>query len=292
MTGEGAAARADGLDIDHLRGWIGRSSLAHDVVSARMVAEFRAMLDLPAAEEAEPAPPAIHWCLAPQVARARDLGSDGHPARGGFLPPVPLPRRMWAGGTLELFDPFRVGDRVERRSRIADVTAKTGRTGSLCFVAVEHDYGTTRGPALRERHDIVYRPIAPASARPPAPAPPGPEPAHRREVEADPVLLFRYSALTFNGHRIHYDRAYASGQELYPGLVVHGPLQVTLLLDLATELAGRRPSHFAFRAVAPLFDGAAFSLNAGALADRFELWVADAAGQRTMAATATFGPQR
>ncbi|MGB3274115.1 MAG: MaoC family dehydratase N-terminal domain-containing protein, partial [Xanthobacteraceae bacterium] len=215
-------------------------------------------------------------------------GPDGHPARGGFLPPVPLPRRMWAGGQLEFIDAMRVGDEVTRTSRIGDVTEKQGSTGTLCFVTVEHTLTTPRGVAVRERQDIVYREPPPVGAAAvPARSAAAPTAAHSRRHLADPVLLFRYSALTFNGHRIHYDRDYVTRIEGYPGLVVHGPLQAALLAEFASEHhGGRAPKTFAYRGVQPLFDGAAFSLNANAADGTMELWTADAADTPTMKATA------
>jgi 3-methylfumaryl-CoA hydratase len=220
-----------------------------------------------------------------------EIGSDGHPARGGFLPPVPLPRRMWAGGQIEFIDPLRVGDTVTRSSRISDVTMKTGSTGALCFVSVDHTITTPRGTAIRERHDIVYRDIAPAGDAKAAPAPtPAPAPAakHRESHMADPVLLFRYSALTFNGHRIHYDRDYVTKVEGYPGLIVHGPLQASLLIEFAAKLrGGKPPAKFVYRGVSPLFDGAEFSVNGNETAAGLEVWTANAAGVPTMKGTAS-----
>jgi 3-methylfumaryl-CoA hydratase len=239
-------------DIAHLRSWIGRTETATDTVTPRLANEFAATLNLP--QNPEAAPLALHWCLAPPAAPTASLGPDGHPARGGFLPPVPLPRRMWAGGRLRLHQPLHIGDAITRTSRIADVTVKQGRTGTLCFVTVEHDIATPRGLAISERQDIVYRPLDSPTATPATSEPPAAEPQWTRPMTADPVLLFRYSALTFNGHRIHYDRAYATQVEHYPGLIVHGPLQATWLLHYATELAGSPPAEFAFRSRHPLFD--------------------------------------
>jgi 3-methylfumaryl-CoA hydratase len=239
----------------------------------------------------EAAPLTAHWCLAQPVAPMTAIGPDGHPTRGGFLPPVPLPRRMWAGGRLEFIDAVRVGDVVTRTSRIGDVTEKHGSTGRLCFVTVEHIITTPRGVAVRERHDIVYREQPPAGAAV-APARSGAGPAaatHSRRHMADPVLLFRYSALTFNGHRIHYDRDYVTQIEGYPGLIVHGPLQAALLAEFANEHhGGQAPKTFEYRGVRPLFDGAAFSLNANAADGTMELWTANAEGTPTMKATATW----
>jgi 3-methylfumaryl-CoA hydratase len=215
------------------------------------------------------------------------LGPDGHPTRGGFLPPVPLPRRMWAGGEIEFLQPLRVGDESTRTSRIADVTVKTGSTGTLCFVAVEHSISCPRGVAIRERQDIVYREMtssAPASAK----APP-PKAQHRETHVSDPVLLFRYSALTFNGHRIHYDRDYVTKVEGYPGLIFHGPLQAALIVEFAAKLhGGTAPKKFSYRGVQPLFEGTEFSINANDTGAGTELWIANAEGQPTMKGTATW----
>ena len=280
----------DRLDLAHLRCWVGRTEQADDWITPQMVRGFRATLDLEPGMpvEGEPAPLAIHWCLAPPAEPMARLGADGHPARGGFLPPVPLPRRMWAGGALQSSDRLRVGDRVRRLARIEAVDLKHGRTGPLCFVTVRHAFTTGRGLALEERHDIVYRDIdrQPAAAAP-APAQVLPTPEVSRQVQATPTLLFRYSALTFNGHRIHYDRRYCQEEESYPGLVVHGPLQATLLLHLATDMrGGDPPPSFSFRGVRPLFDGGAFSVNGRSDGDGLELWTADAAGRPAMTARA------
>ncbi|WP_289052634.1 MaoC family dehydratase N-terminal domain-containing protein, partial [uncultured Methylobacterium sp.] len=185
---------------------------------------------------------------------------DGHAAKGGFLPPVPLPRRMWAGGEIETLAPLRVGDRVVRRETVSDVAVKHGRTGTLCFVTVRHEYETARGLAIRDRQDIVYREASrPGDAAPTAkPVPAEDEAAW--SVEANSVLLFRYSAMTFNGHRFHYDHPYATQVEGYPGLVVHGPMQASLLLNLAALRLGRVPARFRYRGVAPMIAGSRFAV--------------------------------
>jgi len=217
------------------------------------------------------------------------LGPDGHPTRGGFLPPVPLPRRMWAGGELEFIDPLRVGDEATRTSRISDVTVKSGSTGTLCFVAVEHVITTSRGVAIRERHDIVYRDIGGAPAAAPKAPPPPPVAKHRESHVSDPVLLFRYSALTFNGHRIHYDRDYVTKVEGYPGLIFHGPMQAAFIVELAAKLHhGQPPKELTYRGVQPLFEGTEFSVNANEKDGGLELWIANAEGQPTMKGTATW----
>jgi 3-methylfumaryl-CoA hydratase len=280
------------LDIDHLRQWIGRTQEASDIVTAQLVKGLRATLFQEVGEPhvGDAAPFTVHWCLAQPVAPMAMIGPDGHPERGGFLPPVPLPRRMWAGGELEFIDPLGVGDEAKRTSRISDVTVKTGSTGTLCFVAVEHVITTSRGIAIRERQDIVYRDPGGAPAPAPAKAPPPPPVAGHREAHvSDPVLLFRYSALTFNGHRIHYDRDYVTKVEGYPGLVFHGPLQASLIVELAAKLHnGQPPKKLAYRGVQPLFEGTEFSVNANDKDGGMELWVANAEGQPTMTGTATW----
>ncbi|CAG1014543.1 3-methylfumaryl-CoA hydratase [Rhizobiaceae bacterium] len=274
------------VDIARLRRWIGREERKTDVVTVGLADRFRATLGGRAVAPGEALPLAIHWCLAPAAVPPEEIGSDGHPARGGFLPPVPLPRRMWAGGALEFLLPLQVGDTVERLSRIADVSEKVGRTGRLVFVTVEHEISTDAGLAVSERQDLVYREAQAASVSPAAPGAPRPADASLA-VDATTTLLFRYSALTFNGHRIHYDRDYARSVEGYPGLVVHGPLQATLLANLAARLAdGRPPRRFVYRGVSPLFDGAPFTANAVRRDGGFDLWCADSRGAATMTATA------
>ena len=280
------------LDLDHLREWIGKTTEASDSVTAQRVKGLRATLfqEIGEPKTGDAAPWTTHWCLGQPVFPMSMLGPDGHPTRGGFLPPVPLPRRMWAGGELVFLDSLRVDDEVLRTSRIADVTMKTGSTGALCFVAVEHTIATTRGTAIRERQDIVYRDIT--AAQPAAsgkPAPPPPAAKHRESHMADPVLLFRYSALTFNGHRIHYDRDYVTKVEGYPGLVFHGPLQAALIVELAANLhGGAAPTKFTYRGVQPLFEGSEFSVNANEAGEGLELWTANSSGQPTMKGTATW----
>jgi 3-methylfumaryl-CoA hydratase len=279
----------DKLDLDHLRQWIGRSTKESDIVTAQLVKGLRATLfqDVGEPKRGDAAPFTVHWCLAPAVFPMSMLGGDGHPTRGGFLPPVPLPRRMWAGGELEFLDPLRVGDEPERVSRISDVTVKTGSTGTLCFVAVEHVVTTPRGVAIRERQDIVYRDMGGSPPAPKAASPP-PVAKHREAHMADPVLLFRYSALTFNGHRIHYDRDYVTKVEGYPGLIFHGPMQAAFIVELAAKLRrGVPPKKLSYRGVQPLFEGE-FSVNANDSGASMELWTANSEGQPTMKGTATW----
>ena len=280
------------LDIDHLRQWVGRTSEASDIVTAQLVKGLRATLfqEIGEPKAGDAAPFTVHWCLAQPVFPMSMLGPDGHPTRGGFLPPVPLPRRMWAGGEFEIIDALRVGDEAKRTSRIADVTVKTGSTGTLCFVAVEHLVTTARGMAIRERQDIVYREMGGSQPAAPAKAAPSPRLAQHRETHmADPVLLFRYSALTFNGHRIHYDRDYVTRVEGYPSLIFHGPLQAAFIVELAARLrGGKPPRRFSYRGVQPLFEGSEFSVNANDNGGAMELWTANSEGQPTMKGTATW----
>jgi 3-methylfumaryl-CoA hydratase len=244
--------------------------------------------DDPAPAAGGPVPPLWHWLYFTPLARQSEIGADGHPRRGGFLPPVALPRRMWAGGRLDFHDPLRVGDEATRVSRIASVDVKQGRSGTLVFVTVHHDISTGRGPAIHEEHDIVYRDHPQPGLAGPAAQRARTDEAFSRHVEPDPVLLFRYSALTFNGHRIHYDRPYVTQVEGYPGLIVHGPLIATLLLDLLRRNApGRAVRCFAFRAVRPVFDIHPFSVCGRIEADgRAHLWTRDHEGLLTMEASA------
>ena len=288
---ESEIVMTDKLDLDHLRQWIGRTSEATDIVTAHLVRGLRATLfqDIGEPKVGDAAPFTVHWCLGQPVFPMSELGPDGHPTRGGFLPPVPLPRRMWAGGELQFFDSLRVGDEARRSSRIADVSLKSGSTGQLCFVSVEHEVTTARGTAIRERQDIVYREIGGAPGVAPAKAAPAPTAQHRETHMSDPVLLFRYSALTFNGHRIHYDRDYVTRVEGYPGLIFHGPLQAAFIVELAAKLqGGMPPKKFVYRGVQPLFEGSEFSVNANDNGASMELWTANAEGQPTMKGTATW----
>ncbi len=274
------------IDVAPLSAWTGRSMEAEDVVTTRLVDEFRATFGANLAPvPAGAAPLALHWCLAPGATPMADLGPDGHAAKGGFLPPVPLPRRMWAGGELEILGDIGVGDRVMRRSTVGDIKAKQGGTGPLCFVAVHHELSGQNGPVVRERHDIVYREAGTSAARPE----PGPERPSDLDwtVDASPVLLFRYSAMTFNGHRIHYDLPYVTEVEGYDGLVVHGPIQATLLLQMATVLAGAPPRRFRYRALSPLIAGGSFMVRGVVTPEGTACRVENARGVVTMEATGT-----
>jgi 3-methylfumaryl-CoA hydratase len=280
------------IDIAYLRSWVGKSESRTDIVSATSVQGLAALLDH---DETEPrigsaVPACWHWLYSfTPVLRQSALGADGHPKRGGFLPPVPLPRRMWAGSTIDFRNPLRVGEALQRRSTIVDVSAKTGRSGALVFVRVRHEIGNGAELCLVEQQDIVYR-EQPNIAEPRAAARPAAA-VHdfARAIQPDSTLLFRYSALTHNAHRIHYDRPYAVEIEGYPGLVVHGPLIATLLVDLLrrsqpdAELA-----EFSFRAVTPIFDTAPFQLCGRVAPDRktVVLWAQTPDGSLAMDARA------
>jgi len=277
--------------LDELKAWIGRGETLHDVVRPVPVAALAATLDHPpmALDSGMPLPPLWHWLYFLPLARQSEIGPDGHPRRGGFLPPVPLPRRMWAGSQFEFRSPLRLGDALRRDSTIVDVSGKTGRSGELVFVKVRHELRCNGAaePALVEFHDIVYRDAQRPDDVPPPPqrAPEGA--AWQRELLPDEVLLFRYSALTFNGHRIHYDRSYVTDVEGYPGLVVHGPLQATLLLDLLDRhLPDARVASFTFRARAPVFDTAPFDVCGARQGSTVRLWTLAPDGRIAMDAVA------
>ena len=280
--------------MDNLESWVGRSETVRDEIGATPVKALHAVLDHPPvqAERGFALPPLWHWLYFLPLHRQGEIGPDGHAKRGGFLPPVPLPRRMWAGSQFEFRSPVRVGDQVERTSTIADVTQKSGRTGPLVFVKVRHEVrcNGSADPAIVEFHDIVYREAKkPGDVEPPPQAAPTGA-AWQRDIVPDDVLLFRYSALTFNGHRIHYDRKYVTEVEGYPGLVVHGPLIATLLLDLLRrQLPQADVATFRFRAIRPTFDLHPFRVNGTPDANGRDvrLWAQDHEGWHTMDAVAT-----
>ncbi|MCK9213392.1 MAG: MaoC family dehydratase N-terminal domain-containing protein [Rhodoferax sp.] len=313
----------DAATLAHLQSWVGKIETLSDDITAAPVRALSATLDR---DDALPVPgtalaPLWHWLYFLPLHRQSEIGPDGHAKRGGFLPPVPLPRRMWAGGRLQWRpeNPLVVGDAVKRISRIESVTHKAGRTGDLLFVLVKHEVHNAQGLALTEEHDIVYRaieqaptlgtgvsslppegalasrggPSAPARSGGPVPPPvaAGQGAAWQREVTPDAVLLFRYSALTFNGHRIHYDRPYVTEVEGYPGLIVHGPLIATLLVDLVRRHApGASIQSFNFKALRPTFDLHPFRLNGQPSADGkgVKLWAQDHEGWLTMQGSAKF----
>jgi 3-methylfumaryl-CoA hydratase len=288
-----ATTTTPAADLTSLSDWIGRSETVHDTIGAAPVLALNATLDHApqTVDKGFVLRPLWHWLYFLPMHRQSEIGADGHAKRGGFLPPVPLPRRMWAGSQFEFRSPIRVGDEVDRTSTIADVTVKQGRTGTLVFVKVRHELrcNGADAPALVEFHDIVYR----EAQRPDDVAPP-PQKAEtdaewQREIVPDDVLLFRYSALTFNGHRIHYDRRYVTQVEGYPGLVVHGPLIATLLMDLVRRHAPEADvASFRFKAVRPTFDLNPFRVNGRPESDgkTIRLWASDHEGWLTMDATA------
>ena len=268
--------------------WIGREQVQRDVLTSALLARFRATFN--SDDNGDVAPQGIHWCLCTPDTATADLDTDGHPKRGGFLPPVPLPRRMWASSKLTFHAPIRVGAAIERRSIIADINEKTGGSGPLVFVQVDHDTTSNGVLAVSERQTLVYRAASTA-----APAPLGSGgPAlsdweWQRSLGPTAPLLFRYSALTFNSHRIHYDLPYATGEEGYRGLVVHGPLTASLLLDLAArELGANRLANFAFRGVSPAISGEALHLVGRLEKEAVTLAALGSDGREVMTATGTF----
>lgn len=278
------------LDLARLRQWIGRTEVVSDVIAPGPAAMLAATLDR---DDGEPRPgdalPALwHWLYFLDRTPRRALGDDGHARRGVFLPPVALPRRMWAGGRLTFARPLLIGEAVTRTSTVVDLAHKDGRSGPLVFVTVRHEIAGTDGiVAVTEEHDIVYRGRPDPAAAPPVPPAAPADAEWSMAVVPDAVLLFRYSALTFNGHRIHYDRPFCTEHEGYPGLVVHGPLLATLLLDLfGRAVPGARVTGFSFRAVAPVFDTAAFAVEGrpDSGGDAADLWVRGADGGLCMAA--------
>lgn len=283
-----------GVVAAELAQWIGRQEVVADTVTATPCAALAATLDRDPARPlpGTPLPPLWHWLYFLPLTRASEIGDDGHARRGGFLPPVALPRRMWAGGRHAFHTPLRIGDHLTRTSTIENLRVKNGRSGALVFVTVRHDIvrDTDGVLALTEHHDIVYRDApAPGGSSPPPERAPAPA-TWQRTVVPDPVLLFRYSALTFNGHRIHYDQPYVTATEGYPGLIVHGPLLATLLADL---LRRERPDaalvRFEFRAMRPVFDLAGFTVCGAPVAatNDIRLWIQDCDGYLAMDATAT-----
>ena len=271
--------------------WLGRSETCHDLIAAERVAALAATLGLDLApREDDLLPPGWQWIFFNKMAKRREIGVDGHPRRGGFLPPVTLPRRMWAGSRLAYSPGVVIGAAAERTSVISKIETKTGRGGQLVFITVTHTTRCGGRDCIVEEQDIVYREPPPTNAPAPTltPAPVGAE--QQYEVAPDTVLLFRYSALTYNAHRIHYDLAYARGEEGYPNLVVHGPLTATLLQNFATTCAsGRRMTRFEFRGIHPLFLGASFRLEAARGDDgALKVWARGPQGELAMQATALF----
>jgi 3-methylfumaryl-CoA hydratase len=279
------------VTFDHLKDWIGKSEEQTDVAASAPLTGLAATLDHvdPRWRPGE-VPPLGHWLYFLPRAPQHEIGPDGHPKRGGFLPPVELPRRMWAGGEFQFLNPIPIGASIKRRSVIENVEHKAGRSGDMVFVRVGHEISAEGVPAIREVHTIVYREAPSARANPSyssseATPSPSAKPEFERQIVPGPVLLFRYSALTFNGHRIHYDRSYCEQVEGYPGLVVHGPLTATLLLDLYLR---QRPqaniSAYRFRARRPLFDIHRFTVCGVHKSNGAALWALDHEGEIAMTA--------
>lgn len=275
-------------EIDY-RDWIGKRETAEDVATLAPVKGMLALLDDTDARLAmgDPLPPLWHWLYFLPRAPMREIGADGHPRRGGFLPPVALPRRMFAGAQIRFHAPIPIGQAIVRESEVAGVEAKAGRSGELVFVTVRHRILAGGSLALEETQNIVYReaggPVPAPEVKPFGPPPPD---AWASEVTANPVLLFRFSALTFNGHRIHYDRPYAMDEEKYPGLVVHGPLIAMLLMDLVRRNATRPVTAYRFRATAPIFDTAPFRILGLPVNDNVKLTAERSDGAEAMQAEA------
>ena len=274
--------------------WAGRVQRAEDWITPQRVAAWLAMLDQSGAPgEGAPAPLGVHWTLAPPLARESELGPDGHPLRdaSSFLPPIPMPQRMWAGSRVTFHRPLLIGDRVERESVITAIEEKEGTASRLVFVTIRHLFTTELGLAIEEEQDLVYRPPRPrySRRRRTPPETESVEARWQRTIHPSETLLFRFSALTFNGHRIHYDRRYATEVERWPGLVVHAPLIATLLLHLlSTAISSAGVRRFVFRAKRPTFDTSDFTISAtpGMDAHHYDLWSTDHRGERAVEAYA------
>ena len=275
---------------DSIMSWMGRTETRTDAVTVAPLVALSALLDRddPPPSPGDAAPPLAHWLYFLPSYRQSEAGPDGHAVKGSFLPPIALPRRMWAGSRLEFLRPLTVGSAIERVSTITNIAEKEGRSGKLVFVTVRHEVSDAEGLLLSDEHDIVFRAEG-ALASEPVHAPSGA--MWRREIHPDPVLLFRYSAVTFNSHRIHYDHPYVTKVEGYPGLVVHGPLTATLLIDLLRRNAPEvEVKTFDFRALRPLYDTASF-FTCGLPQEqnrKARLWTRDAEGAVSMEAIATW----
>jgi len=276
------------VDIAKLRPWIGKDEVRHDVLSpghARLMAATLGLSPSGCAVGA-PLPPLWHWIYFLDAAPPDQLGRDGHPMRGGFLPPVPLANRMWAGSRLVFHTPLPLGATVERRSRVESVELKQGQSGELVFVTVLHEILLDGRVAISEHQDLVYKESAPPGLV--VASPKVPEARHSKPFSPTSTTLFRYSALTFNGHRIHYDVDYCREVEGYANLVVHGPLNATLLAAFAEEIAGRPVTAFSCRGVMPSLLGQALTVNAAPVGEYLALWIGLPDGKVGMTATAFF----
>jgi len=279
------------VDIDHLRKWIGKIDNVTDYVTPIVEQRYRATLnmDIGNPKDGDPVTSGLHWMLGWNLVKNDELGVDSHPALGEFLPPVPLPRRMWAGSEIKVLKPIRVGDKVVKQSTVADIQVKEGRTGLLCFVTAEYNFLVNDEVTINEKHNIVYRDISKS----------GGGSGYSKEIpeRADliekifmhPTLLFRYSAIGFVGHRIHYDHPYTVNEENYPGLIVHGPLQATYLLRAAEKLMGKQVKSFAHKVMAPVFANSEYIVGVDKMDDgSVSCWGATKEFGVTMRAEAKF----
>ncbi len=280
------------FDLDYLEQWTRHEPVTQiEMLDLRPALTLSAMLNQHRAPQMGDAlPPLWQWAYFTPAPLASEIGNDGHPTRGGFLPPVPLPRRMWAASKIRFNAPLRLGETVQKQSRIDNVILKQGASGALVFVAVEHLYSVASEPRIAEEQTLVYM----SEHRVGGPGTKSGEPieagAWSRRITPDPVMLFRYSALTGNTHRIHYDRDYATREEGYSGLLVHAPWTVTLLVELLREhCSGTTITEFSFRAIRPLPDTAAFTLHGQRKGDKVILQAVDADGQLAVDATALLG---
>lgn len=243
--------------------WIGHSFSRTDIITPRLVTHFTNTFAPHIFDQAK-VPLGVFWCLSPDAVPSSDIGGDGHPKLGNFLPDIGYERRMWAGGALTFSGTFKIGDSVTKTTTIRDIQFKRGKSGNLCFVTIGHDYHVADNLILAERQDVVYRETTDNSAMVPPPKATNDSKDTALatwQVTPTSLMMFRYSALTFNGHRIHYDQPYATGIEGYDGLLVHGPMQATLLLNLAATHKGHAPSTFSYRGVAPLVLGGAIDVT-------------------------------
>ena len=279
------------VDIDHLRKWIGKIDNVTDYVTPIVEQRYRATLnmDIGNPKDGDPVTSGLHWMLGWNLVKNDELGVDSHPALGEFLPPVPLPRRMWAGSEIKVLKPIRVGDKVIKQSTVADIQVKEGRTGLLCFVTAEYNFLVNDEVTINEKHNIVYRDISKTGG--------GsgyskdiPEKADLSEkIFMHPTILFRYSAIGFVGHRIHYDHPYTVNEENYPGLIVHGPLQATYLLRAAEKLMGKPVKSFTHKVMAPVFADSEYMVGVDKMDDgSVSCWGATKEFGVTMRAEAKF----
>ena len=283
------------LDIDILRQWVGRTEVMIDHLDAGPAQRMQVTLDRVAdMREGTELPPFWHYLYFNLQVPASQLKEDGHEKLGRFLPPISLPRRMWAGGTVEITQPLSIGETCTKTSIIRDVTLRQGRSGSLCFVTVDHDFTVANEHRLTERQNIVYRDMPAADAEPPKGKAAPLDPTDEFSVTPDQIMLFRYSALIFYSHRIHYDLDYARDIEGYPGLVVHGPLMAALAGELGRNLHADKPlKSMNIRALSPLFAPTPFHVEARCDANTAHTWVRGPTGDLAMTVDLTFstGPQ-